>query len=298
LLSRAIARRPLEPARLAFRRALLRRQIRAVVTGRSQALGFDLADRELDPAALLAEATASMDPGGEAFRVLTSVLKSSGSTTLVLDGLLSRNPTVRARSARIAGLMRMEEAVPGIASLLWSREAAVRAAAAHALGTIGGIRSANALLKAIQRLGPRVMLIIALTRAAPDLYLETFLSAGQPRAIQPALALAAGLRGRRTAIAPLIAQAGTGSSRFRNAAGRALGWIGNPAGIPALTAALAQRDWRMRTSAAKALGSIASYQGGPDLYACLTDKNPTVRAAARRAMRKISRRPGVHGRPS
>jgi hypothetical protein len=165
----------------------------------------------------------------------------------------------------------------------------VRIAAARALGAIGGIRSADALLVAIQRLGPRPVLIVALARAAPDLYLESILSRKQPRGVQPAVAIAAGLRRRRTAIAPIVAQMSNGSTRLQAAGSRALGWIGAPAGIPALIQCLENHDWRVRLSAAKALGAITSFSPGPQIFACLVDRNPRVRSAAQSALRRHGR---------
>ena len=284
-----MVRHPLEPARLALRRTLFRRQIRAVLAGRSQTLDLELGVRGFDPSEMLAEAVVRFEPQMAAIELLTSALGRSASTSKVIDGLGLRDPLVKRQSARIAGLLRMEAAVPWIAPLLWSRDASVRASAAHALGTIGGVRSADALVIAIQRLGPRSSLIIALARAAPDLYIEAILSARHPRAALQAAAAAAGLRGRRTAIAPLIAQSGVGSTRFRAAGTRALGWIGSPTAVPALIAALEQRDWRVRMSAAKALASIKSYSPGPELHSCLTDRNEKVRRAAGSALRRLSR---------
>jgi HEAT repeat protein len=145
-------------------------------------------------------------------------------------------------------------------------------------------------LIAIQRIGQRPSLIVALARAAPDLYLEAILGGSELRAVYPAVAMAAGLRGRRTATAALILQLRGGSRRSRTASGRALGWLGAPAGIPELTLALKHPDWRDRMAAAKALGAIRAYQPGAELWACLTDRNPRVQRSARDALRKLSRR--------
>jgi HEAT repeat protein len=185
--------------------------------------------------------------------------------------------------------MRMETLVMWIGPLLWAREPSVRSAAAHALGRIGGWRAADALLAAIQRLGQRPALVIALARAAPDLYLEAVLRAPQRRSVHPAVAMAAGIRRRRTAIFVLMDQMASGSRRMRVACCRALGWIGAPVGTQALCTALADRDWRVRMSAAKALGSISTYQPGPLLQMGLTDRNPRMQRAARDAMRRLSR---------
>jgi hypothetical protein len=260
-----------------------------VLTGNSTALNLDLDDREIDSAELLIAEAGKVKTGSAAFMRLALSMKQNGLADAVLDGLSSRDPMVTARSLRISGLMRMEALIPWIGHHLWSADPAVRAAAVRALGRIGGARSADALLVAIQRLGPRPSLVIALARAAPDLYLEVVLQSTLRRSVHPAVALAAGIRRRRTATFALMAQMSRGSRRMRAACSRALGWIGAPVGVDVLNKALSDGDWRVRMSAAKALGSVAAYQPGALLEMCLTDRNPRVQRGARDAMRKLSR---------
>ncbi len=290
MLTQAVRVRPLEPARLAIRRALVRRHLHAVAAGKSDRLKIDLHDGDIDSSALLVEVIAPLDPESVPFRQIAAAINRSGVADAVIDGLGSRESIVRARSARIAGAMRMEQVVPWLTPLLWSRVPAVRDRAARALAKIGGVRSADALLMAIQRFGSRPSLILALARAAPDLYLEAVLGGSQLRAAHPAVAMAAGLRGRRTATAALILQLRSGSRRARKASSRALGWLGAPAGIPELTLALEHRDWWVRMSAAKALGAVPAYRPGPLLQSCLADRNPRVRRSAQDAIRRLSRR--------
>jgi HEAT repeat protein len=277
----------LQPARLAIRRTMLRRNIRSVVAGHSTVLNLDLGDREIDSSALLVEEAARLDADSAAFWRLASAMRHSGVADAVVDGLSSRDPILRTRCLRVAGTMGMESLVMWIGPLLWSREQSVRSAAARALGRIGGWRAADGLLIAIQRLGPRPVLIIALARAAPDLYLEAILRSPQRRSVHPAVAMAAGLRRRRTAIFALMAQMAGGSRRMKVACCRALGWIGAPVGTEALCTALADRDWRVRMAAAKALGSIPTYHPGPLLQVALTDRNPRMQRAARDAVRRL-----------
>jgi HEAT repeat protein len=293
LLSEAMARGPLEPARVAIHRSLLRHHIRSVVAGKADRLNIDLEDRDVDPARMLIEAATALDRGGVLYARLVAAVTHPSLANDVIDGLGSRHAVVRARCARIIGVFQMEHAVPLLAPLLRSKEWVVRDAATRALGAIGGVRSADALVGAIQRMGPRPALIVALARAAPDLYLETVLSRKQPRGVQPAVAIAAGLRRRQTAVAPIVAQLSDGSSRLRAAGGRALGWIGAPAGIPVLVECLEHRDWRVRLSATKALGKIKEFQPGSQLRACLVDRNARVRSAAHYALRRHGRMPNL-----
>jgi HEAT repeat protein len=293
LLNRTVARGALQPARMAIRKSLVRRQLHAVLTGSGRILNLDLNDREIDVAALLVRATTRLELDSLPFRRLASAFKRAGHEDAVIDGLSSRDPILRARCLRIAGAMRMEGLVAWIAPLLWSGDPIVRSSAVRALGRIGGARSADALLAAIQRLGPRPMFIIALARAAPDLYLESVLRSPNQKSAHPAAAMAAGIRRRRTATFALMAQLAGGSRRMRVVCSRALGWIGAPVGAQALSTALADRNWRVRMSAAKALGSISTYQPGALLHMGLLDRNPRVQQGARDAIRRLSRNAGA-----
>src|SRR4029077_21030557 len=116
-----------------------------------------------------------------------------------------------------------------------------------------GTRSAEAILRAIRREGPRRTLLIELARAAPDLFLEAALCENKRTGTRTAVAIAAGLRGRRAAVAPLVALLASGSRRERAASCRALGWIKAESALPAVAASLADGDWRVRVSACKAL---------------------------------------------
>ncbi len=289
-MSRTVTGSALQPARLAIRRTKIRRHIRSVVAGNSTVLNLDLSDKELDSAALLVEEAARLDVNSSPFARLASSMKQAGLADAVIDGLSSRDPVLTTRCLHVAGTMHMESLVMWIGPLLWSREPSVRSAAARALGRIGGWRAADALVVAIQRLGPRPVLIIAMARAAPDMYLEGILRSRRRRGVHPAVAIAAGIRRRRTATFVLIAQMAGGTRQMRVACCRALGWIGAPVGVEALCTALGECDWRVRVAAAKALGSISTYRPGTLLRMCLTDRNPRIRHAARDAMRRLSRR--------
>jgi HEAT repeat protein len=288
-MNRAVSGSALSPG-LAIRKTMMRRQIRSVVAGNSTVLNLDLSDREIDAAALLAEEAAPLDVDSPAFMRVAASMNNAGLADAVIDGLSSSDPILRHRCLRVAGTMRMEALVTWIGPLLWAPEPGVRSAAARALGRIGGSRSADALLVAIQRLGSKPMFVIALARAAPDLYLETILRSQQKRPVHPAVAMAAGIRRRRTAIFALMAQLAGGSRRMRAVCGRALGWIDAPVSIQALNTALSDPEWRVRLSAVKALGRTSTYMPGAPLRMCLTDPNAKVLRAANDVRRRLRRR--------
>jgi HEAT repeat protein len=194
----------------------------------------------------------------------------------------------RERCARLAGALRLDTAVPWLGMQLNAEERPVRLAAARALGRIGGARSADLLLGALRtrRLRPS-RLVIELSRAAPDLYIETCLRSPANAAVRAQLAAAAGLRGRRSAIEPVRRLAAEGTERERATACRALGLISNPEPGPEFSTALAHRAWRVRRAAARALGEIGDRSWLPELQETLYDPHPSTRYAAARALRLV-----------
>jgi len=169
----------------------------------------------------------------------------------------------------------MEQTIPLLNERLLDPDRRVRAAAARALGKIGGGRSADALLHAMRtsRLGCG-RLARELARAAPDFYLETALMTPENRKIRAALALTAGLSGR-------------------------------PAGLIEQLFALLEGDPAERAAACHALGSLHHVPAVPFLMDALFDPSPRVRHAAAVALTRLGareptrrdRREGVGGRP-
>jgi HEAT repeat protein len=160
-------------------------------------------------------------------------------------------------------------------------------AGARALGRIGGASTAEALVAAIQRRGQSRRLISELARSASDLFLESAIEDSEWLVVRPALAVAAGLRRRRTAISPLLGLLERGSRKERVISCRALGWIGAANAVPAIEQLLANHDWKLRMAAAKALGSLRAHVSKPALERLYFDRNPRVRKAAEQAVRRI-----------
>jgi len=284
------------PLRDAVRASLARRRIRAVARGAGDGLALDPMDVGIDVPGLLLEETRELGPGSPVLVRIVRALEHSGGAAAVVDGLFAPEPFRRERSARLAGAIRSERLVPWLAPLLSARELSVRQAAARALGRIGGARAADALLASIQRRGPSPRLVIELARAAPDLYLESCLKSHRRLVTRHAVAIAAGLRRRHTAVTPLLGLLRAGSKRERVAACRALGWIAEGSSTRALAAALDDREWRVRASAAKALLELAEPSVAESLQGCLADRQPAVRRAASRALRRmLARTSGENG---
>jgi HEAT repeat protein len=206
-------------------RSALRRSVRAVATGGRETLQVDLSDTALDLPGIFDAATSEFGAGSVEFQRIAMGLKRTGAYDTVVDQLAAGDAVRRARSARIAGALRLEQAVPWLGGLLHATDPGTRQAAARALGRIGGARSAEILLRAIGRRPFTASLVISLAHASPDLFLESALTtcAGEAREM---VAVAAGLRRRMASVGPLLDLVASGTSRERSAARRALRSLG------------------------------------------------------------------------
>ena len=282
--------RVVKPFHVAVAKALLARRVRAVAGGMSSELRVDLRDPHVDPGAVFFDVTRSLPAGSPGMTRLVDALRSSGTLDIVIDGLMDEDARRCARCARLAGALRLDAAVPWLGNLLHADERPVRQTAARALGRIGGARSADLLVAALRtRHLPSSRLIIELSRAAPDLYVETCLRSPHNAAIRAQLAAAAGLRRRRSGLEPLRRLVVEGTERERATACRGLGLIGGPEAAPEFGGALRHRSWRVRRAAVRALGDIGDRSWLPDLEEALYDPHPSTRYAAARALRLVRR---------
>jgi HEAT repeat protein len=279
----------LHRARIGLRRSALRRQLQAVAAGKSKHIAIDLDDS--GAADIVEEITSSLRPDSFALDLLVVAFKDSKTADALVERMSSKSVRDRVMSARIAGALRIYEIVPWLRPLLAAKDPSVADAAARALGKIGGSPSASALLFAIRRRGPNRRLISELARGAPDLFIESALGERQKPTVRPALAIAAGLRRRHTAISHLAMLVQRGSRRERVISCRALGWMGAATTIPLIRDALLDRDWKIRLSAAKALGALRATSCRTELVHMCLDPNPRVRRAANQSLYLIDRVP-------
>lgn len=277
----------LEQARVGIRRAAVRRQLQSVAAGGRRDVSLALDERGIDVVGVVEHVVRPWRPESPPMQRLRSSFASSGITESAVDGLTAHSVAGRKTSVRFLGALQMETAVPWIAPLLRSPDRSLSEKAARALGRIGGVRAANALLNAIHRTGMRRILITELARAAPDLFLEAALSESLRPGLSQAAAIAAGLRRRRTALGPLLALLRHGNRRERAIACRSLGWIGDASATGTLIGALDDEEWRVRLSAARALGTLRAELSAPNLEKLTGDRNPRVRKAAEFALRGI-----------
>ena len=276
------------PIQIAVKKSKLTRRVRAVAAGTAGTLHVDLGDTDVDPGSVFLEVTRSLSAGSPVLARLIGALRSSGTLDVLMDGLVDNDARRRERCARLAGALRLDPAVPWLGMQLNAREQPVRRAAARALGRTGGARSADLLLGALRnRRLPPSRLVIELSRAAPDLYLESCIRLPQNSAVRAQLAAAVGLRGRRSGLEALRRLAAEGTERERATACRSLGLTANPEPGPEFRSALAHRSWRVRRAAARALGEIGDRSWLLELQETLYDPHPSTRYAAARALRLV-----------
>jgi HEAT repeat protein len=276
----------LRPVRRAVDRAAFRMRLHQVADGRAPARRLDLGSAPDESASILAAECRKLRVGSPSLRRVIAGLHRSGALDQIMDGLAVRDRDIQMRSVRLAGALRLEAVVPWLETSLASSYAPLRAAAARALGRIGGVRAANALVRGLSwRRGSTARLVMELARAAPDLYLEARLVDPELRRIRSSLALAAGLRRRRTTIPALLDLLETGSRTERVVSARAIGWIASPESGAALVYALSDPDWQVRNAAAKALGWLTG-AGESELTFGLLDRQPKVRRSTEDALRR------------
>lgn len=282
--------RPVEAihkARGEFRRAAIRRQLQSVAAGKSDHIPADAAEPRHEAAATIEEISRGLREDSLPLQLLQVAFKNSKVADHAIETLSVKSINDRVAGARLVGSLRLYEAVSWLVPLLFAKDPSVADAGARALGRIGGANSAEALVVAIRRRGQSRRRISELARSAPDLFLESAIEDPYRRLTRPALAIAAGLRRRRTAISPLLQLLERGRRKERVISCRALGWIGAANAIPAIEELLGDRDWKLRMSAAKALGALGARSSKQRLEGLDADRNPRVRRAARQAMRRI-----------
>ena len=163
------------------------------------------------------------------FRV-NRALHRAGFDAAILDAFASPDPITRSAAARLAGALRLADAVAWLADLLEDPDAGVRRSAAVALGRTGGRRAVEALMASAERFHPHE-LAVNLARAASDIDLDGLLRQSDTSPAAVAVALACGLRADALRFPRLVAIARDprADPELRAAACRALGMIGDRA---------------------------------------------------------------------
>jgi HEAT repeat protein len=275
-------------ARRVVIRGRIRQRLERVASGASGAFILE-ANWPADDVLLALRQVCIADRGRTSTRArLCAAVRGKPLSELLFAPLDNPRTSDKRTAIELIGLIGVEEAVPWLSRLLGSPDASLRNEAARALGRIGGARSADALVKALYwRRGSSVRLAMELARAAPVLYLERALVNPDHRPVRVWLAIATGLRRRRSAVASLMRLLAEGSRVERVAACRALGWIGDPRSVEAIQGLLTDSGWQVRSSAARALEEIGDPSCIPELEANRADPNQKVRSSIARAVVRL-----------
>lgn len=270
------------------RRAMTLARVRAGLSGRSTLPALDL-DRDANGAIdALVMLMRDVTPSSTLLWWLRDELRARGDLQRLLDGLSAASDAKRIRSAQLVGALRIEDGVPRLGRMLGHHNGLVQSAAARALGLIGGARSADALVRALYwRRGATMRLVLELAKAAPDHYVESAAMNPDFADVRMHLALALGLRGRKSAVPVLLLMLPDGVRSERVACSRALGWIGDPSALLALLSALDDPAWQVRFAALKALTRIADPSAEDRIEPLTLDRYRDVATAADYALRRI-----------
>jgi HEAT repeat protein len=290
-------------ARFADRRAQIRT---ALITGDRGALEARLkeATKDLDAQVDLATTVDAIWPelDRNAIARLHEAVAATGIDAALSRSLGARSPAVKGRAVLLLSRLRLPGSTPLIAPLLRDRDADVRLTAAGALGTIGDMGSARALIGALaaealpaerilERLGaPWAVDALLESLAAQERISQRRRAHG--RSMRAHLALALGLARDPRAERALLILLSSGDTEERVGAARALGTAGTSRAFPELERALSDAEWTVRAQAAKSLGTLGATGAIPALEAGLSDTAWWVRSNCATALRKLGE-PGL-----
>jgi len=211
---------------------------------------------------VVASAVERAGPGLTGQWRITEVFRRSGRTDDLINSLAGPDPKTRAAAARLCGALRLTGSVAWIDDLVRDPDPAVKDAAIRALGQLGGRRSVEALMGAVDMI-PMHRLAITLAQAATDIDIEALMR--QPASEKAAVVtvLACGLRRDVLRVPPLlgIAHDKRWPIQVRIAACNSLGMIGDPSVVGSLDV-LSEKD-----------------------------PNPNLKKAAARAWRRLQKTP-------
>ena len=248
----------LAAARDSWQRSAVQRLIRSAAMSDGESFAIDVDEIGAEGVELVCETAGRLAPGSPGLRRLETAFARTGSVDRIVARLSGPDRLLQVQGLRLIGALRIDAATMWVVPMLDAEDQAVRDAAARALGRIGGSGCAEALLGVVERRGAGRVVVTALARCAPDQLLEIEIKRSRHQQVRLAAVMAAGLRGRRAAVGPLIGLLGAGTARERIAACRALGWIGSATAIAAVRVAQSDVEPAVRAAAGKALRALLS----------------------------------------
>ena len=200
----------------------------------------------------------------------------------LMSALNSGTVLMRENAAELLGITSSSadsQVVTELLSHLTDRNHGVRQAVVRALGTLGGERAYEGLLRALADTETRDtgLAVIGQLRD-PELigYLQRYLYQ-DPAGTRQAAAQALSLLGDETAVSILLNAMRLPDDDVRQVAAEALGRVRNPRAVAILIEALGDRNWLMRQKAVEALGSIPDGRAVSALLAMIVEPDWRVR---------------------
>lgn len=222
--------------------------------------------------------------------VLVDILRRRGTVTKACEDTTSWMAVRRYQAVELLGSAGVLEGTPFAAKLLDDSDGDVRLAAVRALGRIGGLEAAAALLEHLDRDDAKIPphpVTMALLRIGTEATDPLLVALNADRVnVRTIAAEVLGVLGIFSAVPDLEdLLASDQHASVRVGAVHALGRLGMPGSIPVLMHTLTRdQDPDVVAAACTALGRIADPSTLPELERAVRHKSPTVRIAAALAM--------------
>jgi HEAT repeat protein len=222
--------------------------------------------------------------------VLVDILRRRGTVTKACKDTTSWRSVRRYQAVELLGSAGVQEGTPFVAKLLDDSNAEVRLAAIRALGRIGGLEAATALLEHLDRDDAKIPphpVTMALLRIGAEATEPLLIALNAERVNVRTIATEVlGVLGIFPASAHLERRLGSDlHASVRVAGAHAVGRLAMPSSIPVLLQTIArEQDAEVLAAACTALGRIADPATLPALEQAVAHSAPTVRVAAALAM--------------
>jgi len=222
--------------------------------------------------------------------VLVDILRRRGTVAKACKDTSSWRSVRRYQAVELLGSAGVQEGTPFVAKLLDDKNGEVRLASVRALGRIGGLEAATALLEHLDREDARIPphpVTMALLRIGTDATEPLLVGLTAERAtVRTIAAEVLGVLGIFSAVPYLEDRLGSDlHAAVRVGAAHAVGRLGMPSSIPVLLETLArEHDLEVLAAGCTALGRIADPSTIPALEGAIGSQSPTVRVAAALAM--------------
>ena len=222
--------------------------------------------------------------------VLVDILRRRGTVAKACQDTRSRWTVRRYQAVELLGAAGVLEGTPFAARLLDDKDGEVRLAAVRALGRIGGLEAATALLEHLDRADAQIPphpVTMALLRIGTQGTEPLLIALNAERVnVRMIAAEVLGVLGILPAGPYLEDRLGTDQhAMVRVGAAHAVGRLGLPSSIPVLLQTIAHdQDIEVLAAACTALGRITDPETIPALEHALANPSPTVRIAAALAM--------------